>query len=150
MKTTSTVSTKGKAMKLEGVPELVKTVKAIASTLSGETAAAFGERLKDIAMKPALVIRDEARDLAPVVTGALKASIYAAPIKDKPGAVVGTHRVYYAAWVEYGTALTSAHPYLRPAVLATRPLFANMMAGDLEKLIADVAASNASHPAISQ
>lgn len=150
MKTQTKIATTGKAMKLEGVPAMVKNLKTIAKTLSGEEAAAFGERLRDICMKPALVIRDEARDLAPVVTGTLKAGIYAAPIKDKPGAIVGTHKVYYAAWVEYGTSKAPAHPYLRPAVLATRPLFANMMAGDLEKLIADVAKANAEHPAVSK
>jgi HK97 gp10 family phage protein len=139
------ITTTTKAMKLEGVPQLVKTVKTIAATLNGEGAATFTERLKDIAMKPCNVIADEARDLVPVVTGTLRAGIFAAPLKARAGAAVGVRGVRYADWVEYGTSRATPHPFLRPAVLAVRPLAANMMAGDLGKLISDVAASEAWH-----
>jgi len=140
------IATSGKAMKMEGVPQLIKTIKAIAKTLEGTEASAFGERLKDIVMKPCNTIADEMRDMVPVVTGTLKAGIFAAPSKTRAGAVVGVHDVPYAPWVEYGTVRASPHPFMRPSILAVRPLAANMMAGDLEKLIADVAAANAWHP----
>jgi HK97 gp10 family phage protein len=132
-------------MKLEGVPALIKTIKEIGKTLDGDGAAAYTERLKDIAMKPCNVIADEARDMVPVVTGKLKAGIFAAPLKARIGAVVGVRGVRYADWVEYGTVRASAQPFLRPAVLATRPLFTDMMAGDLKSLIDEVAAANAWH-----
>jgi HK97 gp10 family phage protein len=140
-----TVSLKSKAMKLEGVPQLVKTVRELGATLSGEGAAAFSERLKGIVMKPAMVIRDEAKDLVPVVTGTLKEAIFAGALKDKVGALVGVKGVYYGAFIEFGTSRSEAHPYFRPALNSTRPLYANMIAGDLKTLIDDVARSDAWH-----
>jgi HK97 gp10 family phage protein len=140
-----TISLKSKAMKLEGVPQMVKTVRDIGAALSGESSSAFNDRLKDVVMKPAMVVRDEARDLVPVVTGTLKDAIFAGPLKDKPGALVGVKGVYYAAFVEFGTSRSEARPYFRPALNATRPLYANMIAGDLQKLIEDVARTDAWH-----
>lgn len=139
------IATGGKAMKLEGVPQLIKTVKAIGKTLEGTEHDAFGEKLRDICMKPANTIADEMRDMVPVLTGTLRAGIFAAPSKSRAGAVVGVHDVPYAPYVEYGTVDTSPHPFMRPSILAVRPLAANMMAGDLEKLIGEVAAANAWH-----
>lgn len=140
-----TISTKTKAMKLEGVPQLVKTLEDMAKTLNGEGDAAMTERLKQITLKPAMVVRDEARDLVPVVTGALKAAIFAGALKDKPGALVGVKGVFYAAFVEFGTSKASAHPYFRPALNGTRPLYANMISGDLKALIDDIARADAWH-----
>jgi len=145
MNTTRKITTTTKAMKIEGVPQLVKTLNTIMLTLSGEGVAAFNQRLRDICMKPALTIKREAQDLAPVETGKLKAGLFAAPLKAKPGAVVGVHHVWYAPYVEFGSSRASAHPFLRPAINAARPLFANMMAGDIAQLIADAAATEAWH-----
>jgi HK97 gp10 family phage protein len=133
-------------LKIDGVPELLKTIDAIAKTLSGEGAAALVARAKAICMQPANAIAEAARANAPVKTGALKAGIFAAPIKDKVGGVVGVHGVEYAAAVEYGTSTTAADPYMRPASNAIRPTFASMMASDLQALIADTAKANAAHP----
>jgi HK97 gp10 family phage protein len=140
-----TISIKSKAMKLEGVPQMVKTLQDMAKTLNGEGSSAMTERLKAITMKPAMVVRDEAKDLVPVVTGALKEAIFAGPLKQKVGALVGVKGVYYAAFVEFGTSKAEAHPYFRPALNATRPLYANMIAGDLKQLIDDVARADAWH-----
>jgi HK97 gp10 family phage protein len=144
-----TYSLKTKAMKLEGVPELVNTIRQISATLSGTGSSEFNSQLQAALMKPASTIRDEARDLVPVVTGTLRAAIFAAPLDAKrsglPGAMVAVKGVYYAPFVEYGTSKMSAHPYFRPAINATRPLAANMMAGDLRDLINQVAAANAVH-----
>ena len=53
-------------------------------------------------------VATDARAIVPVDTGTLRDSIHT-----EPGKVVVT--APYAAFVEYGTADTSAQPYLRPA-----------------------------------
>lgn len=141
------VSFKTGAMKIEGVPQLIKTLKEISKTMEGNPEKdQFRQMVTNAFMKPALMIRDEARDMAPVVTGKLKAGIFAAAMKKRPGAVAGVHGVHYAKWVEYGTEKTTPNPYFRPAILATRPLAANMLAPDLKKVIEAVAADYAEHP----
>jgi HK97 gp10 family phage protein len=148
-----------KAFKLEGVPELRKTLLEIAKTLSGETRDEYNKKLKDVLMIPAQMIRDEAKDMAPVATaeeigphakyppGTLKNSIFAAPGKDKPIAYVGVSpkKVPYAGMVEYGTSKMTAQPYLRPAIAATRPIAAVVIAEGLDKLIDEIAAKEAWH-----
>ena len=134
-----------KAMKLEGVPEMVKTLQDMAKTLNGEGAAAMTDRLKEITMKPAMVVRDEARDMCPVVTGNLKEHIFAGPLTQRIGALVGVKGVKYADWVEFGTSKMAAQPYFRPALNGTRPLYANMISGDLKQLIDDIAHFDAWH-----
>jgi HK97 gp10 family phage protein len=139
------ISLSTKAMKMEGVPELVKTLKGLAATLNGEGTTAMTERLKAITMKPAMVVRDEARDMVPVVTGNLRDHIFAGPLTKSVGALVGVSGVRYADFVEFGTSHTQARPYFRPALNATRPLYANMIAGDLKDLIDDAASETAWH-----
>ncbi len=140
-----TISTSTKAMKLEGVPQLVKTLQDMAKTLNGEGAAAMTDRLKGIVMKPAMVVRDEAKDLVPVLTGNLREHIFAGPLTQRVGALVGVKGVRYADFVEFGTSRSEAHPYFRPALNGTRPLYANMIAGDLKSLIDDLARADAWH-----
>ncbi len=139
------ISLGSKAMKLEGVPQMVKTLKDIALTLNGEGVSAMTDRLRDIVMKPANVIRDEAKDMVPVVTGNLREHIFAGPLKEKVGALVGVKGVKYADWVEFGTSKAAAQPFFRPALNATRPMYASMIAGDLTKLIEDIARIDAWH-----
>jgi HK97 gp10 family phage protein len=140
-----TISTSTKAMKLEGVPQLIKTLQDMAKTLNGEGSSAMNDRLKAITMKPALVVRDEARDLVPVVTGNLREHIFAGPLSNRIGALVGVKGVRYADFVEFGTSTSEARPYFRPALNGTRPLYANMISGDLTQLIADIARADAWH-----
>jgi HK97 gp10 family phage protein len=56
----------------------------------------------------------------PVRTGALKASLHVWPVnstKKYSRVSVGTHpEVFYAPWVEYGTANAPAQPFMRPAL----------------------------------
>lgn len=134
-----------KAMKLEGVPQLIATMKDLAKTMDGQGAEAMKAKLNDAFMKPASVIRDEAKDLVPVVTGNLRDHLFAGPLSDKVGALVGVKGVPYAAFVEYGTARNIAHPYFRPAINSTRPLAANMMAGDFKDVIEEVCRNDAWH-----
>ncbi len=142
------ISLSSKAMKLEGVNQMVKTLKDIQNIMGGQGAAKYVEQLKDITMKPALVAKSEMEDLVPVVTGTLKKGIFAAPLTDQTkgvGSVVGVRGVRYADWVEYGTVKADAHPYFRPSLNATRPMMANMMAGDLGDLISSICRDDAWH-----
>lgn len=65
-------------------------------------------------------VADLARQLAPVDTGALRASIRVTP--DAPALRVevqaGGASAPYAAYVEYGTSRSPAQPYLTPAARA--------------------------------
>jgi len=140
-----TITFATKAMKLEGVPQMIATLKDLAQTMNGEGQAAMTEQLKDAFMEPASTIRDEAKDLVPVVTGNLKAHIFAGPLLDKIGALVGVKGVYYAPFVEYGTVKNIASPYFRPAVNATRPMVANMLADDFRRVIDEVCRNDAWH-----
>ena len=142
------VSTRTKVFKVEGVPDIMKTLRAIAATLGGEQATAFTARISEACLKPAIMIRDDAIAKAPEVSGRLKASIYAAVLEGHVGAVVGTRKCYYAPWVEYGTEHNTKKPFMRPALKAMRPKFAPLLAADLTQIISDVAAANAKHPAV--
>jgi len=107
------------------------------------------QELKDMLMKPAFVIRDEARDMAPVVTGTLRDSIFAARgPDDKRGVIVGVNlkKAPYGRYIERGTSRMPAHPYFRPAVTAVSPTIANMISGDMKKLIEGMANKLGYHP----
>jgi HK97 gp10 family phage protein len=126
------------AFKWEGVPRFKAMLGALAEAIGEDGAGELRGEIKDALMKPAMVIRDEARDLAPVRTGNLRDSIYAAKgPEDAPGVIVFVSRkkAPYAVFVEKGTSKRGASPFFRPAVAATRPLIANMIAGDMKKLI---------------
>src|SRR5262245_45281484 len=92
-----------KAFKLEGVPEMRKTLLAMQKSMTDEADEKYREQVKDVMMIPAKMIRDEAKDLVPVVTGRLQAAIFAAPFIKGSGALVGVHvkDAYYAPFVEY-------------------------------------------------
>jgi HK97 gp10 family phage protein len=139
------ISLKGKAFKLEGVPDLVKTLKTLGDTFSGEGRGAFDDRVREAMLVPAEMIADEARHMAPSVTGELRKSIIASKLKHSVGAMVWTHGVRYAAWVEFGTSKMSAQPYMRPAINAVRPMAANVIGEQLRKIVEDVAAQTAWH-----
>lgn len=62
----------------------------------------------------ALMVEKEAKELCPVRTGRLRASIHAGK-ENKYTHYVGTN-VEYAPFVEFGTRKMRAQPYLRPAV----------------------------------
>lgn len=61
----------------------------------------------------------EAQSLAPVDTGALKASILAVILSPLSAAVRAA--MYYAIYVEMGTRKMAAQPYLRPALEREAP-----------------------------
>lgn len=62
-------------------------------------------------------VSNRAKELCPVDTGRLRASIDVADGRDSNGSYVdvGTH-VEYAPYVEFGTRFQSSQPYMRPAI----------------------------------
>jgi HK97 gp10 family phage protein len=68
-----------------------------------------------------LQVQNYARELCPVDTGRLRASIQMDSGRDGvgPWVSIGTN-VEYAPYVEFGTRYMSPQPYMRPAVLMAR------------------------------
>jgi len=144
------VATTGKAFKWEGVPEMKKLFNEFAIALGPDGMGTARAELKDILLKPAMVIRDESKDLVPVRTGNLRAAIYATKgPDDKRGVIVGVagKKAPYAGYVERGTSKMPASPYFRPAIIAVRPLIANMISGDMKTLLEGMANKLGYHPA---
>jgi HK97 gp10 family phage protein len=130
---------RGKAVRWEGIPELTARVNKILTRFDVNKGTADG--LKRALMGGALVLRDEARDLVPVKTGKLKSAIFAAYGDDrKPNVLVGVNYniAPHAHLVEYGTSHSAAHPYMRPAITATRSKIANIVADGLKKVLQDL------------
>jgi HK97 gp10 family phage protein len=140
------------SFKWEGVPQMQKLFNEFAVQLGPDGMGEAREQIKDVLMKPALVLRDEARDLAPEgKTGKLKASIRVTKgPPDKRGVLVYVDRskdgAPYARYVEKGTSQMPAKPFFRPAIQAVRPLVANMIAEDLKPVIEGMANKLGWHP----
>ncbi|SNR92352.1 HK97-gp10 family putative phage morphogenesis protein [Hymenobacter mucosus] len=79
-------------------------------------------RVKAVVGKYLLLIESEAKRRAPVDTGRLRASIYADPTPDGLGGRVAV-QAEYAMYVELGTRLIQAQPFLFPAAEALRPAY---------------------------
>ena len=60
--------------------------------------------------------------LAPVDTGALRASVYASFNKTAHQAIVHIPK-YYAVYQEFGTRFMKPHPFIRPAILETAKIW---------------------------
>lgn len=140
----SVITPKGAAARIEGLPELQAKMAKIIDSSSGIEA-------KHVWMKAALVLRDEARDLAPVlkkpkkghIAGLLKSAIFAAyGDPAKPNVLVGVnYRIApHAHWVEFGNAHMPAQPFMRPALTATRSMCVAIIAEGYRKLIEESAA----------
>lgn len=135
------VTAKGKAVRLEGLAELQEKIAAIVDR-------ATGKEVKRIHMSAAIVLRDEARDLAPVlkkpqkgrVAGLLKSAIYAAYGKDSaPDVLVGVkYKIApHAHWLEFGNVRIPAQPYMRPAINASRSMCVSIIADGYRKLLVE-------------
>lgn len=133
-----------KAFKLEGIPEMKKTLLGIRKTLNKEGNAALNQMLIEALLVPAGFIADEARDLVPVKTGNLRDAIITGEGKGASAwAAVMFKKAPYAGFVEKGTSKTPAQPYFRPAVAAVRPTAARVLAEKLPPIIALAAQENA-------
>lgn len=132
-----------KAIQFEGIDEIAARANELARA-GGYAHGDIAKEYKQAIMPAALTVRDEAKQLVPVETGLLKSSIFAAyGDPKKPDVLVGvnTRRAVkesggeyrtYAGIVEYGDDTRAPHPYMRPAITATRPLVARMLK---EKLV---------------
>lgn len=74
----------------------------------------------------ALVVQNQARELAPVDTGRLKSSIAAGPSRPPYTAEVGSN-VRYAPHVEFGTYKMRAQPFMRPAITFAMSLWPSIV-----------------------
>lgn len=95
------------------------------------------ERSSDHALERMVVqIHNRAKEMCPVDTGRLRASI-AWHLEDRHVGVVDSH-VEYAPYVEYGTSRMEAQPFLRPAVAevaaTARSLITTVLRGDVPEL----------------
>lgn len=136
-----------KAFKVEGLAELQANVNKIIKRTSAE-------KLKEVFLHGAKVVRDEAKELAPVRTsklqrlpppGVLKAAIFAAPGDPrKSDALAGVSMksaakggAPHAMLVEYGTSKMEPQPFMRPAIAAARPAVARIIADGIREAIED-------------
>lgn len=124
-----------KALRFEGLDEIQERMSAVIDKTTGKDA-------KEVYLKAGLRLRDKARDLAPVKTGRLKKSLFAARgDENKPNVLVGVNYKIapHAHLVEYGTVRAPAHPFLRPAVSATAQEMRTIVEKGLRQIIEDAA-----------
>lgn len=78
----------------------------------------------------------EIRIYAPKKSGALAASVRYVVVDTNDGLrlkiLIGNRVVYYASFIEYGTAKAPAHPFVRPVVYR----YESKMTGELEQVVA--------------
>ena len=139
-----------KALTVEGTPELTKKANDLMRQC-GYNNAAVAKELKQGMMTGALMIRDEAKDLVPVKTGRLRSAIFAAyGDQRKTDVLVGVNTRIpvdpenpeagnYAGIVEFGDDERAPQPYMRPAIQATRPLVARVIAEKTREAIEKLA-----------
>lgn len=83
-----------------------------------DTSKAVGAALESIVAMAAMTIESEAKQLAPVDTGHLRASIGA--VQEGRATWVVRAAAHYALYVEMGTRYMGAQPYMRPAIERAR------------------------------
>lgn len=98
-----------------------------------EIAAAMPERTRAVVRKAAFDIEGQAKNRAPVDTGALKSSISTEFEDNGLTGIIAPH-VEYATFVEFGTRRMSAQPYMTPAAEAVAPAFVGAMKQMLQDL----------------
>jgi hypothetical protein len=132
---------------------------AIQERISDILDAVTGPEVKRVFMKGALVLRDEARDIAPYnedrekllskgkITEQrhLRDAIFAAyGDKGKPNVLVGVNPKIapHFHWLEYGIPARStfrAQPYMRPAITATQRTVSTIIIEGLQKVVEQAA-----------
>ena len=125
-----------KAFKLEGIPEMKKTLLHVRKALSAEANVALTQQLHEILIIPADMIAQQARNLAPRRTGNLENAIHSGFGKGAAAwAAVDLKVAPYAEYIEKGTSRIPAQPYFRPAVASQRPAVARILAEKIPDLI---------------
>lgn len=135
---------------MEGIPELIANANALMRK-TGYGNADVAKEFKQGIMAGALIIRDEARDLVPVKTGRLRSAIFAAYGNPKKADVlVGVNTRIpvdpahpesgnYAGIVEFGNDHQPPQPYMRPAIVAQRPIVARIISEKIRAAITKLA-----------
>lgn len=98
-----------------------------------EIAATMPERTSQVVRKAAFDIEGQAKNRAPVDTGALKNSISTEFENGGMTGVIAPH-MEYATFVEFGTKRMSAQPYMTPAAEAVAPAFIAAMKQMLQEI----------------
>jgi HK97 gp10 family phage protein len=98
-----------------------------------EIAAAMPEKASAVVRKAAFDIEGQAKNRAPVDTGALKNSI-STEFEDNGLTGIVAPTVEYGIYVEFGTKRMSAQPYMIPAAEAVAPAFIGAMKQMLQEL----------------
>lgn len=141
------ITRRNKAIEWTGLKEIEANVNRLLEALGGRNGREVGEEVKRVLMGGALVVRDEARDLVPVLTGNLREAIFAAyGTKRRPDVLVGVNtrmavrrdrkdKRTYAGIIEYGNDTHQAQPYMRPAITYTRGKVIAIVAEGLRKII---------------
>lgn len=149
-------------IKIEGLAELAKRLRELPSELSGKN----GGPLRKAIGRASVVIRDEARRLAPVDTGNLRDNIIAVRKRKSPqgneGYFIEVRRkrrkyantranrrkqragmtyesmgeAYYGMFIELGTAKMPAQPFLRPAFESKKVEAVEVFRAEFAKAIA--------------
>jgi HK97 gp10 family phage protein len=140
-----------KAFKLQwvGLEDMKKTLEAVGAATDDRD-----PQIKDAILPSAIAMRDTARALAPVLTGALRKSIVATKGgKKQRGVVVRVRKTariagqkvdtFYARFVEFGTSHMPAQPFFRPAFLKMARTYAQDVAPGVKKIVEATAAQNA-------
>jgi HK97 gp10 family phage protein len=132
-----------RANEIAGLPELFNQLNDLGDAVEEDD-------VYKVLMHGAFVLRDEAKDLAPYDPKRkkgthLRDAIFATegdPSKDPrgPNVIAGVNKKLapHAGLVERGTSKMPARPYWRPAVNATRPAIAEILAGGIRDIIAKV------------
>ncbi len=83
-------------------------------------------------LRLAIDVQNRAKELCPVDTGRLRASIDHEPGRDRRGPYVdvGVFGVFYSPFVEYGTFNMRSQPFIRPALAEAVGFFAQGIGTD--------------------
>lgn len=98
-----------------------------------EIAAALPGQTRAVVRKASFDVEGQAKNRAPVDTGALKNSISTEFEDNGLTGIIAPH-VEYATFVEFGTRRMSAQPYMTPAAEAVKPAFVAAMKQMLQDL----------------
>ena len=120
-------------------------VGALVAALNRVRASFDKQGVEGVVMAACVPTAEHIASLAPVKTGALRDSIAARPI-DSPGEVVTvgigpSREIFYAGFVEFGTARTPAQPFMRPGFDEDQPALVARLKRGFGDLIKEGAAA---------
>lgn len=123
------------AFRFEGMAEVLRNVSNVIDKTTGQ-------KVKRVYMDAGLRLRDAAKANAPVKSGRLRKSVFAAygdPAKANVLVGVNYKIAPHAHLVEYGTVNAPPHPFLRPAITQTKSEIRDIISSGLKKIIDEAA-----------